>query len=437
MEKYNEDAPFGPAEEDAIVSLAFDLPGFFNTHLKYLKPEHFQCDYNRFVFTLIQQLYGVKEAIPSRGMARDLAMRALTADDPHEEILGTIDRVSDCRDVELIKERMMEWAKHQEYGRLFEGREGYDAWRSGNYDLIDEVVQSAHQLADINDDGFWFFQNFDELFIEEERDHLTTGYIGLDQHLNDGGPSPGEVFVWCAPTGVGKSIFLVNSGAANVRQGRKVLHITLELSRKKTGLRYMGVFTSETIKTRQQMKGKIERKLKQQAEAFDGDLAIYEFPPDEISVDQIYGLIHKLKSEKNWKPDVVIIDYLELMVSRVKEYNKDEYSKQKKVSTEIRGLAKKEDVLIFTATQTNRGKTERGEAVSAVIDISRVAESYGKTMPMDYLVTINQTTEEYDDDIPIVRLFIAKNRNGAKFKTVEARINYSTMQAIQNGDFQG
>ena len=113
--------------------------------------------------------------------------------------------------------------------------------------------------------------------------------------------------------------------------------------------------------------------------------------------------------------------------------NKDEYMKQKGISTQVRGLAKNENVLVFTATQTNRSGNTTDESV---LDVTKIAESYGKSMPMDYLVSINQSQDEYRSQFnasgvsvhpATARMYIAKNRNGPKFQTIEIKINYSTM----------
>jgi replicative DNA helicase len=233
-----------------------------------------------------------------------------------------------------------------------------------------------------------------------------------------------------APTGVGKSIALTNAGAAAFRRGHKVLHVTLELSKYKTKLRYAGVFSKIAIRERFNLEASVRARLEKERTSYDGDIIIYEYPPDEISVDNIYQLIKWLKRVKGWVPDIVVIDYLELMISRNNEYNKDEYKKQKKVSTEIRGLAKNEDVLIITATQTNRDTTKKDSKFNKdegaqAIDLNRIAESYGKSMPTDYIVSINQTPEEYNHGR--VRFYVAKNRNGPKFKTVAALVDYKTM----------
>jgi replicative DNA helicase len=135
-----------------------------------------------------------------------------------------------------------------------------------------------------------------------------------------------------------------------------------------------------------------------------------------------------LKRTKGWAPDVVIVDYLELMMSRRSAYNKDDYTRQKKVATELRGFAKKENVLVFTATQTNRdvSKKDKGNGGGGgPIDVNRAAESFGKMMPTDYVVSLNQSSDEYKAGR--MRFFVAKNRNGPKFKTISALVNYETM----------
>jgi replicative DNA helicase len=158
--------------------------------------------------------------------------------------------------------------------------------------------------------------------------------------------------------------------------------------------------------------------------SYHGSLKIYEFPPEEISVDTVYQVIKSLKKTKAWIPDVVIIDYLELMMSRRSQYNKDDYTRQKRVSTELRGLASNENVLLFSATQTNRDQTKK-DGGGGPIDVNRVAESYGKMMPSDYVVSLNQNPDEYQAGR--FRFYIAKNRNGPKFKTISAKVNYETM----------
>jgi hypothetical protein len=229
------------------------------------------------------------------------------------------------------------------------------------------------------------------------------------------------------------SIMLVNNAMANVLAGRNVLYITLELSDVLSALRGLGVLTNKSInKRRFDARAEMLAIVKKVRASGVGDLAFHEFPPDEISVDEIYALIDHLKRSKGWVPDVICVDYLELMRSRRATDNREEYAKQKAVATQVRGLANNENALVFTATQTNRSGNTEGQ----IIDVTKIAESYGKSMPMDYLVSLNQSQEDYNQQYnnqhvsvhpaPAI-MYIAKNRNGPKFQSVPIEINYNTM----------
>jgi len=429
LEAGSRDRPFGPAEEKVIVSLAFCAPEFFGSVGQHLDPQYFHVPEAKFVFLLIHELFEKHEVVPTRSSIRDAAMKILTVDDDYETILEVIDYEPDPREVPVVKESLLEWARNKAYGLIY-GEDALDAYERGEYDALAEIVENAQRIVDISDAGVDFFKTYHDAFEPTTEVKLTTGFRDLDRHVNEGGPTKGEVFVWMAPTGVGKSLVLVNTGLMSFRANLKVLHITLELSAFKTKQRYLGAFTHTPLKQIIEKKNRIIQLIDKESATHTGGLLIYQFPPEEISVDTIYQVIKSLRRTKSWVPDVVIVDYLELMMSRRSYYNKDDYTRQKRVSTELRGLAGNEDVLLFTATQTNRelgGKKKKDDdgIGGGVIDVNRVAESYGKMMPSDYVVSLNQSQDEYKEGR--LRFYIAKNRNGPKYKTVSAKVNYETM----------
>ena len=436
---------FGSEQERSIISLAFDYPEFFLIVGSHLDTEYFSDLPTKYVFTLINYHLEKHDVVISRGLCRDEVLKQLTVDDEYEEILSVIDRKSDPREIPIIKETLIDWCREKAYSQIY-SRESIEAHERGDYNHLEQIIEDARRITDISSSGVSFFDNVDSLFNESDETHLPTGFDRLDAVLNEGGPTFGDVMVWMAPTGVGKSIMLVNSGVACIKRGLNVLHVTLELSELKTRLRYMGALTDHHIKRRFDEKEKIVKKLNRMKETYEARLEIVEFPPDDISADTIYALLDTYRRQYGVKFDVLILDYLELLMARESAYNKtgDEYGRQKKTSTELRSLAKKENLLVFTASQTNRSGTDiqesRGEKV---IDLNKVAESYGKTMPTDYIVTINQTKREYEEgrlrpEDPtspntkaVCRLYVAKNRNGPKFTIINARINYETMKATQ------
>lgn len=417
---------FGNYEEEAIISLILDCPEFFTGLFQYIEPDFFQIPAANIIYKYIYEIYTKHKTIPSRNLIKDIIYKKLTVDDDYDDIVELLNRKSDAREVPILKENLIEWARHRALGMLYT-EDAYMAWEQKDYNKLNKIFEDAQRIADVTNRGSWFFDTIPTLFQEDVEEKLTCGFKPLDELLNDGGPTRGEVVCYMAPTGVGKSIALINAGVANYRAGYKIAHFTFELSDKKTRLRYMGVLTGEKIRTRENKQSEIERKLRAQQASYGDNIIVYEFPPDEHSVDTIYHILEMLRRTEGWKADVIILDYLEQMVSRNKYYNREEYARQKKITTEVRGLAINENALVITATQTNRPLSRVGkeDVGLSTIGLDRIAESFGKAFPLDYIISINQTPEEYTEGR--VRLYIAKNRNGRTQQTVRSRIDYNSM----------
>jgi len=423
--------PFGNYQEEAIVSLAFDLPEFFTSVGRFMKPNMFVRLECQLVIAEILNAFEEYDVVPTRNIIRDKIINTLTEDDPYEEVLELINRKSDYREVPMIKDTLLKWAQDKAFGQIY-SQEAQDAYARGDYGYLEQVLNEANRIADITSEGFWFFENYKILFEEDVIDHRTTGFAKLDQMLNNGGPSTKEVVCWLAPTNVGKSILMCNNAISSVKgskqgtPGQDVLLITFELDSIKTAMRCLGVAARDIpMDDIPNHKDYVTRVVEKMKTTYNKQLLIVEWPPDECSVSHIYALLDNLKRTKGWHPDVIILDYMDLMVSRNNSYNTDDYTRQKHVANEIRGLARNEDVLVFTATQTNRSAADGGN--ENVADLSQAAESFAKQFALDYVVSLNQTVSERQALPPRLRMFIAKNRNGPKGETIDCTITYETM----------
>ena len=422
--------PFRHFQEEAIISLALDHTEFFMSVSHFLKPEMFQRIEARWVIAEILNLFEKFNTIPTRQILREYIENTLTEDDPYEEVLRLVDRKSDYREVPIVKELLLNWARKKAFGMIYTP-EAIAAYKGGNYEHIEKLFNDANKIVDVgNNSGLWFFENLAMLLEPSLVEHRTTGFARLDKYLNNGGPSPKEVVCWLAATNVGKSILLCNNAMSSLKGpgpngtvGQDVLLITYELDVFKTALRCLAATTKLPLDQLTSHKELVTRTVASIQNTYKKRFYIYEWPPDECSVNHIYALLTNLKRTQGWKPDVIIIDYMDLMVSRNAKYNSDDYTRQKHVATEIRGLAKNENVLIFTATQTNRG----GMDDDAVVDLNKAAESYGKQFALDYVVSLNQSTNERTQDPAQLRFFIAKNRNGPKHEIITCNIDYKTM----------
>lgn len=421
---------FGKYQEEAIISLALDHPDFFTAIGRFMTPDLFTRMECKYVIAEILNYFEKHNTIVTRGLLRDSIIRKLTVDDPYEPILSIIDRKSNHREVPAIKETLLNWARNKAFGLVYSD-EAITAYHRGDYNHIENIVQQANRLADIGKKGFWFFENIDTLFKPNIITHLTTGFPKLDLLLNNGGPSPKEVLAWLAPTNVGKSLIMCNNCITSLcgnnkdgTCGQDVLFITFELDTIKTAMRCLGVIGRDiAINDMLAHEPYIRRLTDHLQNTYNKRILIQEWAPDECSVDHIYALLDNLLRTESWKPDVIIIDYLDLMVSRVRAYNDDDYTRQKHVATEIRGLAKNTETLVFTATQTNRSAT----TTDAPVDLNKAAESFGKQFALDYVISINQNDMDRKAIPPRLGLFVAKNRNGPKFQMIDCEVNYDTM----------
>lgn len=442
VDDQDDNREFGDHQEKAIIALALDHPDFFSHVAQYLKPDMFTNPYASMVYHRIHEHYVKHGVIITRQLCKDELLSMLSADDDWKPCIEILDYESNPREIKILRDQLVSWAKSKAYDQLYT-TDSIEAAEQGDYSHVDQIVEDARKITDFTGSAFWFFDQAEELFVDEMEKRYTTGFDYLDTFINAGGPAVGEVFCWTAPTGVGKSLMLVNSAYGCLKMGAKVLFITLELSAKKVAERFLGVISGQVIRRKHEHRDIMLEKVRGHAATYGKNLVIEEFAPDDISVDTIYAICDARKKQKDFDPDVIVIDYLELLLSRNPSYNKEDYTRQKRVATEIRQLARKQQALCFTASQTNRsgiGSHESGKAEES-IGLSKIAESYGKTMPMEYIVTINQTANEYrggrtnpdDEDSPNLRakcrFYIAKNRNGIKFKSIDAHINYETMRA--------
>ena len=148
------------------------------------------------------------------------------------------------------------------------------------------------------------------------------------------------------------------------------------------------------------------------------DLVIKEFPSTQGNVNTIRNLLVQLKNHEDFEPDVLIVDYLELL--RPIRDQQAEYEAQQTIARELRGVAMEYGILVWSATQTNR----MGRKVKIITD-AELGDSYGKIRTCDFAISLNQSEEEYDAGT--MRCFVVKSRNGRPRFIVPMTIDYNTL----------
>lgn len=253
----------------------------------------------------------------------------------------------------------------------------------GNYGEVEKRVREAILISLQSDLGTNYFDDPRArlLSIKDKNGQISTGWKTVDDKLY-GGINRGEITIWCAGSGVGKSLFLQNSALNLAKQGLNVVYISLELSEGLTAMRMDSMLTD--VGTREIFRNldAVEIKVKQ-AQRKAGDLYVKQIPQGSTCNDiKVYLKNYEIETQK--RPDVLIVDYLDLVFPNNKKINpSDLFVKDKFVTEEMRGLAVERRMVCITASQLNRSATQEQEH-----DHSMIAGGISKIQTADNVISI-------------------------------------------------
>jgi replicative DNA helicase len=230
--------------------------------------------------------------------------------------------------------------------------------------------------------------------------------------------------VFCGATNVGKSIFLGNIATNILKQQKTVLLISLEMSEsvytKRISTQISQIPMNEISTHVQSLKSILQDYKTQNNKS---KLIVKEFPPKSITVNHLKSYINKLK-RKNIKPDVIIIDYVNLLSPVDNKLNSYEGIKQ--ITEGLRALSYTFECPVVSATQINRSGYDTSKP-----GLETTSESMGLSHTVDAQFSI--WTEEGDNELGIIHLGIMKNRFGPRDVATTLEINYPTLTLIESG----
>ncbi len=121
-------------------------------------------------------------------------------------------------------------------------------------------------------------------------------------------------------------------------------------------------------------------------------------------------------------PDVVIIDYADL-ITPSRHYEKT-YEEAGLTYRELRALAKRHNLVVWTASQTNRGALNK-----PVITKADLADSLKKADVADLIIALCQTKKEKLKRR--ARWYVDKSRYGqSEFELPPCRVNWARQQML-------
>jgi len=370
-----------------------------------MRPNFFDVEYLRYLCERYFAYYEKYKSFPTLGLLVTLVRDELAETSDHilrDQVVDYLIRMKanpNPGDVGYVKDKSLQFCKQQAFKQALE--KAIDLIQGDNFDKVMELMKGAMAVGMPHSTGHDFFKDFEARFQKQSRNVVSTGFKQLDDKLIfNGGVGRGELACCIAATGVGKSHWLVAMGAAALRQGKNVVHYTFELTETAVGIRYDSNLVGVPSNDVQDHK---ETVMKVYASKDFGRLIIKEYPTGSASVMTLRNHIEKL-SLKGFKPDLVIVDYADIMRAAGKSYE-DLRHELKMVYEELRNLAMELQLPIWTASQSNRSG-----AVADIVGTENMSESYGKAHVADILISISRKADEKASGAG--RLFVAKNRAG-------------------------
>lgn len=240
----------------------------------------------------------------------------------------------------------------------------------------------GHDFLDDSSDRYDFYHRKEER-IEFDLDLLNT--------ITKGGLPRKSLSIILAGTGAGKSLAMCHMASANLMHAKNVLYITMEMAEERIAERIDANLLDITIDEVHELpKDVFEKKINRLKTKTPGKLIVKEYPTASASSAHFRHLINELKLKRNFVPDIIYIDYLNICQSaRLKNgANVNSYTYIKAIAEEIRGLGVEYDVPIVSATQTTRSGFSNSD-----VGLEDTSESFGLPATADFMIALIVTDE--------------------------------------------
>jgi replicative DNA helicase len=286
-----------------------------------------------------------------------------------------------------------------------------DLLKEGMFDDIRLKIDNALKAGQDKNVGHEYNKDIESRYTKEDRQVIPTPWSTINKLLV-GGLGGGDFGLIFGSPGGGKSWCMVALGAHAIKQGLNVVHYTLELSEGYVGKRYDAHFIDEPVNAIHLYKDKIENEIK----SLKGSLTIKEYAPGQASIPTIEAHIAKM-TDLGYPPDMVIIDYVDLLKST--SNSRDEKEKLDNTYIATKALARNLNIPIWSVSQVNRAG-----ARDSIVEGDKAAGSYNKLMITDFCMSLSRLAQDKNNGTG--RFFIMKNRYGYDGMTYGATVDAAT-----------
>lgn len=238
--------------------------------------------------------------------------------------------------------------------------------------------------------GHDYLENYEDRYEFYHRKEERIAFdLDFFNRITKGGFPKKSLNVILAGTNVGKSLIMCHFASSYLTQGKNVLYVTLEMAEERIAERIDANLLNIALNDLENIpKADFERRVSSLRNKTNGKLIIKEYPTAGASVLHFKALLNELKLKKNFRPDVLIVDYINICQSaRIKLGSQtNSYQYIKSIAEELRGLGVEFNIPVISATQTTRSGFDNSD-----MELTDTAESFGLPATADFMVAVIET----------------------------------------------
>jgi replicative DNA helicase len=369
-----------------------------------LDSKYFDNQYFKIITQMIKEYYVKYESVPTFETLDQLTRSEISSDSARKIVLDTLTQIRDVSfdGHQFVIEKALKFCKQQELQKVMtKAQKIIDKGDFESYDQLEEMVNKALQVGEIDEAEHDVFTNLDQVLDEDYRHPIPMGIAGIDNLLK-GGLAKGELGVILAPTGVGKTTVLTKICNHAFNLGYNVLQIFFEDNPKIIQRKHFTLWTGIAPDELSFHKDVVMEKVRDIKENVTNKLILKKYASDTLTMSQIKNQIRKMIAEGT-KIDMISLDYIDCVVPD--KNLGDEWKSEGSVMRGFEAMCHELDVAGWTATQGNRSSIS-----SDVVTTDQMGGSIKKAQVGHVIITVAKSLQQ--KEMKLATIAITKSRIG-------------------------
>lgn len=421
--------------EKTILNNLISNETYARKSLPFLKDAYFQSRTDKALFNIVSNYLTQYNAVPTKEALHIEIDNYSGSSDEEVKLMKTeVNGMKEEKtDLQWLLDQTEKFCQDRAvYNAVMESINILDGKTTLGKGSIPEILSQALAVSFDTHIGHDFLDDYESRYDfyhrKEKRVPFDLDYFNT---ITKGGLPIKTLNIALAGTGVGKSLFMCHCAAANLSQGLNVLYITMEMAEEKIAERIDANLLNEQVDMLTMLpKDVYDKKIERVKSKTKGKLIIKEYPTASAGAGHFRHLLNELKLKRNFAPDIIYIDYLNICISSRLKFgaNVNSYTYIKSIAEELRGLAVEVGVPIVSATQTTRSGYTNTD-----LGLEDTSESFGLPATADFMfalitsdeleqlgqIMVKQLKNRYNDPSFHKKFVVGVDRSKMKLYNVE------------------